>query len=68
VPVVDVLMSGVKKQVENLREFITTPKGVFETVDEMIVDARMTGRELARTVRPSGLRGSLKGQRLRLRR
>ena len=50
--VVDVLMRGVRREVENVKEFITTPKGVFETLDEIIVDARRTGRELVQTVRP----------------
>jgi len=53
--VVDVLMRGVRREVENVKEFITTPKGVFETIDEIIVDARRTGRELVQTVRPGVL-------------
>jgi hypothetical protein len=52
---VDVVTRGVKKEIDNVREFLTTPKGVFETVDEIIVDARTTGRELVRTVRPGVL-------------
>jgi len=59
--VVDVLMRGVRREVENVKEFITTPKGVFQTVDEIIVDARRTGRELVQTVRPG-----LLGQRIDL--
>ena len=55
--VVDVLMRGVQREVENIKEFITTPKGVFETLDEIVVDARRTGRELVQTVRPRVLRG-----------
>ena len=54
--VVDVLARGVRREVENVKEFITTPKGVFQTIDEIIVDARRTGRELVQTVRP-GLLG-----------
>ena len=55
--VVDVLMRGVQREVENIKEFVTTPKGVFETLDEIIVDARRTGREVVQTVRPGVLRG-----------
>ena len=62
--VVDVLMKGVRREVENVKEFITTPKGVFETLDEIIVDARRTGRELIQTVRPGVLGQRLRGQRL----
>ena len=50
--VIDVLARGARREVENVKEFITTPKGVFETIDEIIVDARRTGRELVQTVRP----------------
>ena len=62
--VVDVLLRGVQREVENVKEFITTPKGVFETLDEIIVDARRTGRELVQTVRPGLLGQRLRGQRL----
>ena len=62
--VVDVLLRGVQREVENVKEFITTPKGVFETLDEIIVDARRTGRELVQTVRPGLLGQRLRRQRL----
>ena len=62
--VVDVLLKGVQREVENIKEFITTPKGVFETLDEIIVDARRTGRELVQTVRPGLLGQRLRRQRL----
>ena len=67
--VVDVLMRGVRQEIENVKEFITTPKGVFETIDEIIVDARRTGRELVQTVRPGllGQRVTLPRLRRRLR-
>ena len=57
--VIDVLMRGVQREVENIKEFVTTPKGVFETLDEIIVDARKTGRELIQTIRPGVLRPQL---------
>jgi hypothetical protein len=60
--VIDVLVRGVEKEIENVKEFLTTPKGVFQTVDEIIVDARMTGRQLVQSVRP-GLLGQRMGQR-----
>ena len=50
--VVDVLARGVRREVENVKEFLTTPKGLFQTLDEMIIDASRTARELAQTVRP----------------
>ena len=55
--VIDVLSRGIKREVENIKEFVTTPKGIFQTLDEIIVDARRTGRELVQTVRPRVLRG-----------
>jgi len=55
--VVDILARGVRKEVENVREFVTTPKGVFQTLDEIIVDARRTARELVQAVRPGRLLG-----------
>ena len=59
--VVDILSRGIRREVENVKEFITTPKGVFETLDEIIVDARRTGRELVQAVRP----GILRAQRIK---
>jgi len=44
-------MRGVGKKVETVKEFITTPKGVFQTIDEMIVNTRRTRRELVQTIK-----------------
>ena len=55
--IVDILARGIRREVENVKEFITTPKGVFQTADEIIVDARRTARELVQTVRPGRLLG-----------
>lgn len=62
--VVDVLAKGVRKEAQNLKSFVTTPSGPFQTVDKMVVDARRTVREVAESV---GVRPRFMGQR-RLRR
>lgn len=38
--VLDVVLTILKKEAENVIEFLTTPKGIFETLDKMVVDAR----------------------------
>lgn len=59
--VLEVLMSGVKKEAQNVKDFVTTPKGIFETVDRIVIDARSTVRQAAGAV---GIRPVL-GQKLR---
>lgn len=48
--VVEVLTNIVKKEIENVRTFLTEPKGVFETIDKMIVDARYELNKLKPTI------------------
>ena len=36
----------VREEVDVVKSFVTTPKGVFETVDEMIRVARRTVRDI----------------------
>ena len=49
VPIVQDLIELVKKEVNNVIEFATNPsKGIFETVDQMVRDVRLTVRKYAR--------------------
>jgi len=66
--VLNILRRGIRKEIDNVVEFIKTPKGVFQTIDEIIIDARTTVRELVHTVKPAGLKYKLRGMRFRLRR
>ena len=66
--VINILRRGIRKEIDNVVEFIKTPKGVFQTIDEIIIDARTTVRELVHTVKPAGLKYKLRGMRFRLRR
>ncbi|HDN18285.1 MAG TPA: hypothetical protein ENF41_04410 [Candidatus Bathyarchaeota archaeon] len=43
---VDIVIRGVSRQVDTVMDFLTTPKGVFETVDQIIRNARMTVKEV----------------------
>lgn len=63
---VDVLIRGVKKEVNNIVSFFTTPKGPFETIDQLVKDARRTARELVETT--AGGRTPLKLLRGKIRR
>lgn len=67
--IIDVIMRGVQREAGNVMDFLTTPKGPFETVDAVVKDARLTAREALEQVGVSvptlrGLGGRL-GQRLR---
>jgi len=48
--VVNVLKRGVQSEVQNIKRFVTTPTGPFETLDAMIRDARAAMREAARAI------------------
>lgn len=50
VSVVEVLVNILRKEIENIRAFIREPKGVFETIDKIIVDARTEIRKLKPTI------------------
>jgi len=58
--VIDVARKGVRSVANALVEFVTTPKGPFETVDEIVKTTRETARDVLKTV---GL-PTLGGQRL----
>lgn len=63
--VIDAALRGAKREVENVRAFLTTPMGPFEAIDKVVRDARSTGREIVETV---GMRiPTLRGQRKLLR-
>ena len=63
--IISVLRRGIRKEVDNIVEFVRTPKGIFQTIDEIIIDARTTVRELVHTVKPAGLKYKLRGMRIR---
>jgi len=48
--IVNALMRGVRSEVQNVKSFVMTPIGPFETVDAIIKDARRTVREVAGAV------------------
>jgi hypothetical protein len=48
--VVEVVTMGVRRQVNTLTRFLTEPVGVFETVDTIVRNARITARSLLETV------------------
>ena len=55
--VLDELMSLIRSEARVVREFVTTPKGVFETVDEMIRVARISSYNIMKEImRAFGLR------------
>lgn len=63
--VIDALVRGAKGEVQVVKSFVTSPKGVFEAVDDMIKVARTAAFESEASVglqRPI-LTGSLAGQR-----
>jgi len=65
-PVLDVLINGVKKEINNVITFATTPVGIFETIDKMIIDARTTGRQLISEVTGMTPLKMLRGRRIRV--
>lgn len=64
--IVDIVTTGVRSQVENVRALLTTPVGPFETVDKMIRQTRTTGRQVIQTagVRVPAAPRLLRGRRL----
>lgn len=61
--VLDVLVRGAQREVSNIKDFVTTVKGPFETVDALVRDARLTVREVGQAV---GVRVPFYGQRPRI--
>jgi hypothetical protein len=62
---VDIRVSSARKQIDNVLDFIKTPKGLFETVDTAVKTFRQANREMVETI---GLRVPLKTQRKLFRR
>ncbi len=46
----DELMNLIRSEARVVREFVTTPKGVFETVDEMIRVARISSYNIMKEI------------------
>jgi len=49
--VVRLRLESARRQVETVTQFVTTPKGVFETLDEMIRTFRTTNRETLKALK-----------------
>lgn len=48
--ILEIKMSSARRQLENVKSLITQPRGVFETVDEMIKTFRSSNRRIMETV------------------
>jgi 3-hydroxyacyl-CoA dehydrogenase len=48
--VADVIIRGVKREIDNVVSFLTSPMGPFEALDRIVRDARSTVREVLQTV------------------
>jgi len=55
--VVDMRISSLKRQVDNIRTFVTEPVGIFETVDRMVKNFREANRQTIQAVGLRGMRG-----------
>jgi len=56
----------VRKQIDNVRSFITTPKGVFETIDEMIKTFRSANKATLRNLPVPSVKATRLLEKLRL--
>lgn len=52
--VIQTRVSAAKRQVNTLKDFLTTPKGIFETADQIVKNFRRANRE---TLSSLGIRG-----------
>ena len=48
--IINIRVSALQRQVENVKSLITEPRGVFETIDSMIRTARMANRETLKAI------------------
>ena len=48
--VVDAVVRGVKREVQDVKSFVQTPKGPFETLDDMVGDIRQTVFDIGSSV------------------
>lgn len=62
--IVDVRVSSLKRQISNLRTFITEPTGIFETVDRMVKTFREANRQTIQQLGLRGMRGRIRVGRL----
>lgn len=46
--VIDVRIKALERQIENIKGFITQPKGVFETIDSMVKTFRLANQSTLR--------------------
>ena len=49
--IIQTRINSAKRQVNTLKEFLTTPKGVFETADQIVKNFRRANRETLGTLR-----------------
>ena len=55
--IIDTRIKALQRQVMNVKNLITQPTGVFETIDNMIKTARYANRETLRNLGVAGLAG-----------
>ena len=48
--IIQVRLNSARRQVNTVKEFLTTPKGVFETVDQVVRNFRRANRETLATL------------------
>ena len=48
--VIDVRKSSIRKQIDNVYEFVTTPKGIFQTLDEAVKTFRQANRDTLKAI------------------
>ena len=59
---IETRIRGARKQLDTLTAFVTEPKGVFQTVDEMVRNFRETNREMVRELGVPKLLGRRAGR------
>jgi len=57
--VVTTRVSSAKRQLENIKTFVTKPVGIFETVDRMLKTFRQANRETLSALGVSASRGQI---------
>jgi len=61
--ILDVFVRGAQREAANVKDFVKTVKGPFETVDAIVKDARLTVREVGEQV---GVRVPMYGQKMQI--
>jgi len=49
--IIRIRVEGIRKQVDALKSFVTEPKGVFETADQLVKNFRQTNRQTLQQLR-----------------